>query len=99
MLTQIYEVSTTEEARSLCRIGIDHIGMLVGRGEFPREQSMDAAARIAGAVRPPSKVSALFLPSDISLIEEWARKLQPAIVHLGAAPELRGPGDAAALQS
>ena len=98
MLTQIYEVSTTEEARSLCRIGIDHIGMLVGRGEFPREQSMDAAARIAGAVRPPSKVSALFLPSDISLIEEWARKLQPAIVHLGAAPELLGPGDAASLK-
>ena len=98
MLTQIYEVSTTEEARSLCRIGIDHIGMLVGRGEFPREQSMDAAARIAGAVRPPSKVSTLFLASDISLIEEWARKLQPAIVHLGAAPELLGPGDAASLK-
>jgi len=59
---------------------------------------MDAAARIAGAVRPPSKVSALFLTSDISLIEEWARKLQPAIVHLGAAPELLGPGDAASLK-
>src|SRR2546423_14407083 len=53
----------------------------------------------AGAVRPPSKVSALFLASDISLIEEWARKLQPAIVHLGAAPELLGPGDAVALKS
>ena len=98
MLTQIYEISAPEEALAISRIGVDHVGILVGKGEFPREQSMDAAARIAGAVRPPSKVSALFLASDISLIEEWARKLQPAIVHLGAAPELLGPGDAASLK-
>jgi len=99
MLTQIYEVSTTEEARSLCRIGIDHIGILIGKGEFPREQSLETAVTIAGVIRTPSKVSALFLTDEISLIEEWARKLQPAIVHLGAAPELLGPGDAAALKN
>ena len=69
MLTQIYEVSTTEVARSLCRIGIDHIGMLVGRGEFPREQTLETAATIAGVVHSPSKLSALFLTADIALIE------------------------------
>src|SRR5437763_8765485 len=88
MLTQIYEVSTTEEARSLCRIGIDHIGVLVGKGEFPREQTFEIGATIAGVVHLPSKLSALFLTADIPLIEEWAKKLQPAIPHLGAAPEL-----------
>jgi|SRR5215471_6728360 len=98
MLTQIYEISTMEEGRSLCGIGIDHIGILMGNGEFPREKPLEAAARIAGAVRPPSKVSALFLTSDISLIEEWALKVQPAIVHLGATPELLGPGDVASLK-
>src|SRR5262249_14291566 len=98
MLTQIYEISAPAEALAISKIGIDHIGILVGNGQFPRAQSLDAAARIAAAVRPPSKVSALFLTSDISLIEEWARKLQPAIVHLGAAPELLGPGDAASVR-
>jgi len=98
MLTQIYEVSTPEEARSICAIGIDHIGILVGMGEFPRELSLETAATIAAAVRPPSKVSALFLTSDTPLIEEWALTLQPKIVHLGAAPELLGPGDAARLK-
>ena len=98
MLIQIYEVSTTEEALAIARIGIDHIGILVGDGEFPREQSLKAAAKIAGAVRSPSKVSALFLASNISLIEEWARKLQPVILHLGAAPELLSPDDAATLK-
>jgi phosphoribosylanthranilate isomerase len=99
MLTQIYEVSTTEEARSLCRIGIDHIGMLVGRGEFQREQTLETAATIAGVVHSPSKLSALFLTADIPLIEEWAQRLQPAVVHLGAAPELLGPKDAVDLKS
>ena len=99
MLTQIYEVSTTEEARSLCRIGIDHIGILVGNGEFPREQTLETAMTIAGVVRLPSKVSALFLTADISLIEKWAKKLQPAILHLGTAPELLGPKDVANLKS
>jgi phosphoribosylanthranilate isomerase len=98
MLTQIYEISTTEEARSLCRIGIDHIGVLIGKGEFPREQTLETAATIAGVVRPPSKLSALFLTADCSLIEGWTKKLQPAIVHLGAAPELLGPDDVAVLR-
>jgi phosphoribosylanthranilate isomerase len=98
MLTQIYEISTTEEAQAISAIGIDHVGILVGNGEFPREQPLETAARISGAVRPPSKVSVLFLTSDISLIEEWAGRLRPAIVHLGAAPELLSPKDAATLK-
>src|SRR5690242_8654228 len=98
MLIQIYEVSTTEEARSLCRIGIDHIAVLVGRGDCPREQTLEAAAAIARAVRPPSKLSALFLTADCSLIERWAKKLQPAILHLGAAPELLSPNDVVVLK-
>jgi phosphoribosylanthranilate isomerase len=73
--------------------------VLVGNGEFPRELSLETAATIAGAVRPPSKLSALFLTADISLIEEWARKPQPVILHLGAAPELLGPDDAATLKA
>jgi phosphoribosylanthranilate isomerase len=98
MLTQIYEVSTPEEARSISVIGVDHIGILVGNGEFPRELPLEAAAIIAAAVVPPSKVSALFLTADISRIEQWARQLQPVILHLGAAPELLSPDDAATLK-
>jgi len=98
MLTQIYEVSTPQEARPISEMGIDHIGVLVGNGEFPRELPLRAAAEVAAAVVPPSKVSALFLTSDIALIEEWAGTLQPALVHLGAAPELLSPDEAAILK-
>jgi phosphoribosylanthranilate isomerase len=98
MLTQIYEVSTPEEARASSEIGVDHIGVLVGRGEFPRELRVEAAAMVAAGIVTPSKFSALFLTADISLIEQWARQIQPAIVHLGAAPELLGPQAAATLK-
>ena len=91
MLTQIYEVSDPAEASAISSIGVDHVGILVGDGEFPREQILGVAERIAAAIRPPSKFSALFLTHDVNLIETWARRLRPDIVHLAAAPELLIP--------
>jgi phosphoribosylanthranilate isomerase len=98
VLTQIYEVCTPEEAWSTSEIGIDHIGVLIGDGEYPLELPVEAAAKVATGIVPPSKFSALFLTADIALMETWARELQPAIVHLGAAPELLSPEDAATLK-
>jgi len=37
MLVQIYEISSPEEARALSSFGVDHIGLRVGDGSFPRE--------------------------------------------------------------
>ncbi|HZA01770.1 MAG TPA: phosphoribosylanthranilate isomerase [Hyphomicrobiaceae bacterium] len=98
VLTQIYEVSSAEEARAISNIGVDHVGVLVGDGQFPREQPVAAAEEIAAAIVPPSKLSALFLTDSISLIAEWVRRLRPQIVHLGAAPELLPPSQVAKLK-
>lgn len=98
MLTQIYEVSSVDEARALSTIGIDHVGVLVGDGRFPREQPLAAAKRIASAIEPPSRFTALFLSDDIGFIAEWARELNPVVLHLGAAPDLLLPEDVAELQ-
>jgi phosphoribosylanthranilate isomerase len=91
MLTQVYEISTIEEASAISAIGVDHVGVLVGDGRFPRELPISAASDIGAAIVPPSKFSALFLTCDISLIASWARELNPSIVHLGASAELRVP--------
>lgn len=91
MLTQIYEIANPQEAAAICRIGVDHIGVLVGDGSFPREQPVSAAMEIAAAIRPPSMLSALFLTSDLALVLRAVRELAPPIVHLGAAPELVAP--------
>ena len=99
MLTQIYEISTPEEATSLVTIGIDHIGVLIGAGEFPRELSLAVAKTVAAAIVPPARFCALFLTADLNLIEAWAKELAPDIIHLGAAPELVSPKDTAALRA
>jgi phosphoribosylanthranilate isomerase len=91
VLTQIYEVSTAEQARAISAIGVDHIGILVGDGEFPRELPIHVAKAVAAAVLPGSKWSALFLTARLGLIETWSRELRPDIVHLGAAPDLLCP--------
>jgi phosphoribosylanthranilate isomerase len=98
MLTQIYEISTPKEAAFISNIGVDHVGVLVGSGQFPREQSITAAEKIAAAISSPSKLSALFLTDNISLIGEWAKKLRAPIVHLGAAPGLLLPSQVAKLK-
>lgn len=98
MLTQIYEISSLEEARAISQLGIDHIGILVGRGDFPRELPLAVATAVAAAIAPPARFSALFLSADLQLIEAWARELRPGIVHLGASPELLSPADAATLK-
>jgi len=91
MLTQIYEVSTPSEADAISGLGIDHVGVLVGNGIFPRELSVRDAAAILAAVRASSKPLALFLSADVALIEQMARELRPAIIHLGASTELLRP--------
>src|SRR5215475_9867861 len=98
MLTQVYEISTAEEASAVSTIGVDHVGVLVGDGRFPRELPLSAASEISAAIVPPSKFSALFLTSDISSIASWTRELNPSIVHLGAGAELLSPRDVASLK-
>jgi phosphoribosylanthranilate isomerase len=99
MLTQIYEISSPDEARAVSEIGIDHVGVLVGDGEFPREQHLARAAEIAVAIKAPARFSALFLAARATFIIEWARALKPAIVHLGAAPELLDPAGVATIKA
>jgi phosphoribosylanthranilate isomerase len=91
MLTQVYEVSSLAEAAAISAIGVDHVGVLVGDGSFPREQPPGRASEIAAGIAAPAKFCALFLSADVAYIARVARELQPAIVHLGAAPELLTP--------
>jgi len=88
MLVQIYEISTPEEASALGNLGVDHIGVLVGDGSFPREQSVDQAHLIFSAIPSSSKGLALLLSADVRLVEQIILKLKPAIVHLGASSNL-----------
>jgi phosphoribosylanthranilate isomerase len=98
MLVQIYEVQTPEEAVALAALGVDHIGVLVGGGAFPRELPAGHASAIFAALPPAAKRVALSLsadPAEIALVIEQTR---PDIIHIGAAVELFSADDTQALK-
>ena len=99
MIIQIYEVTTPAEARALSAIGVDHIGVLVGDGSFPREQTTEKAQEIFAAIPPEAKALLLSLSDDPVLIARITHELKPGILHLGAAPEHLSPAQVRTLKA
>jgi phosphoribosylanthranilate isomerase len=84
MLVQIYEVQTSEEAAALVRLGVDHIGVLVGDGMFPRELSIAQTNAIFAAMPAGRKRVALSLSADLEKVARVVRETQPDIIQLQA---------------
>lgn len=87
MIVQIYEVTQPAEAKELARLGVDHIGVLVGKGRFPRELDYGTALEIFAAVPRGAGRVALTLSPDFDEIVEVAKKTGPDILHIGTLPE------------
>ena len=87
MLVQIYEVQTPEEAAALARRGVDHVGVLVGDGVFPRELPVEQAKAIFAATPPGTKRVALSLSAELAEVARVARETQPDIIQIQAATE------------
>jgi phosphoribosylanthranilate isomerase len=99
MIAQIYEVQSPEEAVALARLGVDHIGVLVGDGAFPRELAADRASAIFAAIASGAKRVALSLSADPGEIARVIDQTRPDIIHVGAAVELFSVGDTRALKA
>jgi phosphoribosylanthranilate isomerase len=93
MIVQIYEIQSAEEARDVAAAGVDHIGLLVGEGDFPREISPDRAIQILAAIPQPAKKLVLTLSRDLNAIVKMAGELRPDILHLGTLSEWLTPTD------
>jgi phosphoribosylanthranilate isomerase len=99
ILVQIYEVTSPEEAGALARIGVNHIGVLVGKGRFPREQSYAAARQIFAAVPKSAKSLSLSLADQVQEVAEVVRETLPDILHLGTRPDALVPPQVAELKN
>jgi phosphoribosylanthranilate isomerase len=99
MIVQIYEVTTPKEARALSSMGVDHIGVLVGDGSFPREQIVEKASEIFATISAGSKACLLSLSDDLDLIVRLTAALKPGILHLGAAPQHLSPAQLRGLKA
>jgi phosphoribosylanthranilate isomerase len=84
MLVQIFEVQTPEEAAALVRLGVDHIGVLVGDGAFPRELSITRTNAIFAAVPAGHQRVALSLSADLEQVARVIGETKPDIVQVQA---------------
>src|SRR3989344_614168 len=91
VIVQIYEVSSPEEGKKLADLGVDHVGVLVGPGTFPRELSCEQARAIFQALPAETKKVALSLSAEPNEICRVIRETKPDIIHIGAAIELVSP--------
>ncbi len=86
-LVQIYEVTSPKEAAALAALGVNHIGVLVGKGKFPREQSYATTRQIFEAVPSSARKLSLSLVHDIAELAEVVEETHPDILHLGTRPD------------
>jgi phosphoribosylanthranilate isomerase len=84
MLVQIFEVQTPEEAAALALLGIDHIGVLVGDGTFPRELSTARASEIFATVPADKKRVALSLAANLDDVARVVARTRPDMVQVQA---------------
>jgi len=99
MLIQIYEITGPEETAALCAMGVDHIGVLVGDGSFPREQSIARARDIFAGTHSGARRCTLSLSGEVQQIAQIVTALRPDILHLGAAPGGLLPSDLGRLKA
>lgn len=88
MIVQIYEVSNPNEAKELAELGVDHIGVLVGKGKYPRELSIEKAKIVSQSLPPFAKKVILSLSDNLEEISEIIKQLDPDILHLGITEEI-----------
>jgi len=81
---QIFEVQTPEEAAALVRLGVDHIGVLVGDGAFPRELSVASTNAIFAVVPAGRKRVALSLSPNLKEVARVVEETRPDIVQVQA---------------
>ena len=98
MIVQIYETQNCEEAKQLVETGVDHIGVLVGNGEYPREFGPEQAKKVLRCVSGEAKKVVLSLSKNLQAIAEIVNKIKPDILHLGTIPESLSPQDVQSLK-
>ena len=93
MIIQIYETQNFNKAKKLVEVGVDYVGVLVGKGEYPREFNPEQAKEILRGVTGQAKKVVLSLSKNLKDIIEIINKTNPDILHLGTAPEFLSPED------
>ena len=82
MKTQIYTMQSPEEALTVARLGVDHVGITPSDIGLPGEVSLTVAREIVEAVKGAATSVALTVETDLDAIEAMVQAVHPDILHL-----------------
>ena len=82
MIVQVYTVQSQQEGIALAECGVDHIGITPAKHGLPGEISNMSAAEIFKAIGDKAVKVALSVDSDLDVIVEMVKTVQPDILHL-----------------
>jgi phosphoribosylanthranilate isomerase len=82
MIVQIYTMQTPEEAQTVIRQGVDHIGLTPAARGLPGEINYATARAIVEAVGDSAKKIALSVERELDPIVEMVLAVQPDVLHL-----------------
>lgn len=94
MITQIYQVSSVNEALLLSKVGVDLIGLVVNLNtSFPGILNMDEAISVISGIKGNSKSVILPFTSNLHEIEKIIQHTNPDIIHIASDPQDIRPQD------
>ncbi|MFB6103632.1 MAG: hypothetical protein ABEJ57_00915 [Halobacteriaceae archaeon] len=87
MLVQIYSLTHPDDVAACVEAGVDHIGVVAGDQALPAAVSNARARTLFEAIPATCRSVALTVATDVEAIIDYARALEPDILHLSSAPE------------
>lgn len=84
MIVQIYSITTPEEARTLSEMGVDHIGVIVGKASGTYTQDFVSTNKIFESILPTTKKVAFSKSNVLSELIEICNETNPDILHISA---------------
>ena len=90
MITQIYEITTIEDALGINSAGVDHAGMWVSLNPPPNRSALtlERASEIIDVLSGAIKPTVLILTTKLNEVDLIIQELKPAILHIGSSPSV-----------
>ncbi len=85
MIIQIYAIVSEEDAEALCKLGVDHIGLVVNwKGDSEKGiVSVKKAKSIIDVVKDYGKIATVILDTtETAGVRKYVKELEPDIVHI-----------------